>query len=208
MSTKLNLSGVSRSREPSLHDPHALPGLPTSRSGAQTERAGGGGSGRESREEGRDTWELRRVIGENRKWRERCERLEWERDHARGEAERLADELAEFTERWQQREEGVRELEENIRELQRRLAESMADSLSTEGRGIEVARQLVNTWAGRAPPGSPFAPVPPNSAPPPSSSEGLGGRAMVTERFSGRLKGTLENQRIVAKRSRKYTVIR
>jgi len=171
-------------RESGMADNHSLPAV--GKSGASTERS--------NRDDGgKDAWELRRVIGENRKWRERCERLEWERDHARGEAERLADELAAFTERWHEREEGVAELQETMKELQRHLAEAVAAGVHTDGAGMELAKKMLNEWKAMAP--HPATPL----------EQDEGARAITTERFSGRLKGTLEYQRIVARRSQKYT---
>ena len=51
--------------------------------------------------------ENRRLIEENRKWRERCERLEVEREEAREEINAMRLQIEHFHDKWEEREVGT-----------------------------------------------------------------------------------------------------
>eukprot|EP00961_Rhodomonas_salina_P050290 675304-Rhodomonas_salina.1 len=78
----------------------------------------------------REMLELRRVVSENKKWQERCERLENERNDARLQATTAAEELAAFMDKWEDREEMVLELQQTIAALQSQLSQAFESSVS------------------------------------------------------------------------------
>ena len=116
------MSGM-RERVPALslrpRPPYRVASRSAAHSGAATDRAAA------DMTSGDPSKDLRRALAANRAMQERCGRIEAERDSARSELQAASDAMMQFLDKWQQREEYIRQQEAKIRELQSHLCHGL-----------------------------------------------------------------------------------